>query len=135
MHNHGQMRSSPGSVDTTNIVSVCNAANGLDLGLLREMLGYFVDENWRRMRKAAAAIASDDRAGLREIAHAVRGSAAMIGAGRLHDLAGALERHALQSDHTALHVAADAMRVEFLAVHASLRQQHPDAVGDLHADN
>ena len=124
------MRSTPGSIDTSNIVHVCHAEHGIDQALLREMLGYFIDENQRRMDKAAAAIAVDDREALRQIAHAVRGSAAMIGAGRLHDLATSLERDAVAVPQDTLRASVMNMSLEFTAVRASLRAQHPDAVSD-----
>jgi HPt (histidine-containing phosphotransfer) domain-containing protein len=122
------MRTTPGSIDTSNIVDVCRADRGVDLILLREMLGYFVDENRRRMQQAAVAAAAGDREALRQLAHAVRGSASMIGAGHLHDLATALERDAEEAHADALNSAVSAMSAEFLAVHQALRAMHPEAV-------
>lgn len=124
------MRSEPGSVDTSNIVHVCANGGALDQSLLREMLGYFVDENRRRIEKAAAALAADDREALRQLAHAIRGSAAMIGAGHLHDLATAIEQDAPAAAPDALRASVFSLSTEFTAVHASLRAQHPDAVSE-----
>ena len=124
------MRTQPGAVDTSNIVHVCHSDGHLDRDLLREMLVYFIDENRRRMEKALDAFAMDDREALRQLAHAVRGSAAMIGAGRLHDLATGLEYDAAAGAPDHLQATISLMCVEFTAVHASLRAQHPDAVID-----
>ena len=124
------MRTAPGSIDTTNIVQVCLSDGRIDQNLLREMLGYFIDENRRRMDKALAAVATDDREVLRQLAHAVRGSAAMIGAGHLHHLATTLEHDATAGDPDRLRAAVGSLRREFMAVHAALRAEHPEAVGD-----
>ncbi|HXG89940.1 MAG TPA: Hpt domain-containing protein [Vicinamibacterales bacterium] len=121
------MAASPGSVDTTNILSVCVTDGVVDPALLKEMLGYFIDENHRRMTQAAAAVANVDREALRQIAHAVRGSAAMLAAGYLQHLATALERDALVGDLDSLTQAVSAMKTEFIAVLAALRARHPDA--------
>ena len=124
------MRTTPGSIDTTNIVHVCATDGRIDQDLLREMLGYFIDENRRRMDKVLDAMLVDDREALRQLAHAVRGSAAMIGAGHLHFLATSLEHEAAGGDRDRLREAIGSMRIEFMAVHAALRAQHPEAVGD-----
>jgi HPt (histidine-containing phosphotransfer) domain-containing protein len=123
------MRRTPGSVDTTNIVYVCRAPEGVDHDLLREMLTYFIVENGRRMEQAATAAGEGNREAVRQLAHAVRGSAAMIGAGHLHDLATALEHDAESADGTDLRGAVAVMSSEFQAVHATLRAEHPEAVG------
>jgi HPt (histidine-containing phosphotransfer) domain-containing protein len=124
------MRRTPGSVDTSNIVYVCRGEQGIDQALLREMLGYFIDENRRRVQQAADAAAAGDRDALRQLAHAIRGSAAMIGAGYLHDLASALERDAPAAQDDTLRLAVGAMTSELVAVHAALRSEHPEAVSD-----
>ena len=122
------MRRTPGSVDTSDIVHVCRHDDGVDQSLLREMLTFFIVENRRRVDQATAAVADDDRDRLRQLAHAIRGSAAMIGAGRLHDLASALEHDAGAAQREDLRVAVGAMSTEFHAVYAALRAEHPDAV-------
>ena len=124
------MRSAPGSVDTSNIVNVCRAGDTVDHVLLKEMLGYFIDENHHRMAKATRAVTDEDRESLRQIAHAVRGSAAMLGAGRLHDIATAIEHAALAGDLDRLREAVVALNAEFSAVLAALRDQHPEAWSD-----
>jgi len=124
------MNSTPGAIDTSNIVSVCRDGDALDLSLLREMLGYFIAENERRMTSIADAVRAGNREALRQVAHAIRGSAAMLGAGRLHDLAWAIELDARSSELPALERAVDAINREFHAVLAALRATHPDACRD-----
>jgi HPt (histidine-containing phosphotransfer) domain-containing protein len=121
------MRSSPGSIDTRNILSVCQNGDTLDRALLREMLDHFIHENERRMETSLQALTAVNRESLRQMAHAVRGSAAMIGAGRLHDLAWALEMDASTSEPPALGDAVKALRTEFQAVIDSLHKAHPEA--------
>lgn len=125
-----RMGSAPGSVDTTNIVAVCRAKGKLDYALLREMLGYFVDENHRRVAASQQALVTGDRELLRQIAHAMRGSAALVGAGHLHDLAWSLEMDAATSDLQLLGREVNKIRVELDGVIAALRRAHPEAFAD-----
>ena len=121
------MDSAPGSIDTRNILAVCQSSGAINRALLREMLGYFIDENERRLVNSQEAVVSGDRESLRQLAHAIRGSAAMLGAGHLHDLAWSLE---MDSDSSALPTLARAvgrLRVELDAVVAALRRTHPEA--------
>lgn len=122
------MDSSPGSIDTRNIVSVCHSGETLDRDLLREMLGYFIDENERRILASQEAVVRGDRARLRQLAHAMRGSAAMLGAGRLHDLAWSLEMDADTTPLPLLGRAVSTLRSELDGVIAALRSAHPDAL-------
>jgi HPt (histidine-containing phosphotransfer) domain-containing protein len=124
------MDSSPGGIDTRNIVTVCRTGDSLDRALLREMLGYFIDENERRMTTSQHAVVKGDREALRQLAHAMRGSAALVGAGRLHDLAWALEMDALSTELPLLARTVGKMRVELDAVVASLHRAHPEAWAD-----
>lgn len=120
------VRSSPGAIDTRNILSVCREGDVLNLDLLREMLGYFVNENERRMSVLTEAVETSRRDVILQTAHAVRGSAAMLGAGRLHDLAWALEMDA-SDGQPALRTAVTTLRTEFTAVVAALHAAHPEA--------
>lgn len=121
------MDSSPGSIDTRNILAVCQSGDSIDGNLLREMLGYFIDENERRVIGLQEAVVGGHREELRQLAHAMRGSAAMLGAGHLHDLAWAME---MDAETTALPVLARAvnkLRLELDAVIAAIRRAHPEA--------
>ena len=121
------MDSAPGSIDTRNIVSVCQSGDMIDRALLREMLGYFIDENERRMTNSQEAVVNGDREGLRQLAHAMRGSAAMLGAGHLHDLLWSLEMDAEHSELQTLARAVAKVRQELDAVVKALRKAHPEA--------
>jgi HPt (histidine-containing phosphotransfer) domain-containing protein len=122
------VRSAPGSFDIRNILTVCREGDTVNRPLLREMLGYFIEENWRRMTALSDAVEAGDRIVLRETAHAVRGSAAMLGAGRLYDLAWGLEMDAADNNLAVLAAAVETIRIEFGTVIASLHIAHPDAV-------
>jgi HPt (histidine-containing phosphotransfer) domain-containing protein len=121
------MDSTSGSIDTRNLLAVCQAGNEVDRALLREMLGYFIDENERRMVSSQEAVVNGDRESLRQLAHAIRGSAAMLGAGRLHDLAWSLEMDTDSSTLPALARAVNKLRLELDAVVAALHRAHPEA--------
>ena len=121
------MDSSPGSIDTRNIVAVCQSGDTVDLALLREMLGYFIDENRRRIVRAQEAVVNGDREALRQLAHAMRGSAAMLGAGHLHDLTWSLEMDAESSELPVLARAVNKVRVELDVVVAAIKKAHPEA--------
>jgi len=122
--------SAPGIVDISNILSVCRVGEVVDRTLLKEMFGYFIDENRRRMTAAAEAVESKDRNALHQLAHAIRGSAAILGASYLRDLAGAIERDALAGDLSQLRQAVGGMGHEFCRVMTTLRQAHPEAWTD-----
>ena len=122
------MRSAPGSIDTRDVVSVCRIGGVLNQSLLREMLGYFISENERRIASFAPALTLGNRQTVRNLAHAVRGSAAMLGAGRLHDLAWTVEMEAEAGQIDDLCQSLDAIRQEFIAVKAALHDAHPEAL-------
>jgi HPt (histidine-containing phosphotransfer) domain-containing protein len=126
---HLFVRSSPGAIDTSNILSVCREGEVLHRALLREMLGYFINENQRRMATLAKAVDAGQRDVVRHTAHAVRGSAAMLGAGRLHDLAWSLEMDA-EDPLSSLRSAVGILATEFEAVVASIYAAHPEAWTD-----
>ena len=124
------MDSAPGSIDTRNLLAVCQSGDMLDQALLREMLGYFIDENERRIVDAQYAVVRGDRRILRQMAQAMRGSAAMLGAGHLHDLAWSLEMDAESSELQVLARAVNRLRLELDGVIAALRDAHPEACVD-----
>jgi HPt (histidine-containing phosphotransfer) domain-containing protein len=121
------MRSESGHVDTTTYLSVCRNGDAVDVALMTELLGYFVDGNSRRMDAASEAVEAGDRVLLRDVVHAVRGSAALVGAGYLHDLATALELETPQGTIEDLRRRVEALTEEFAAVLATLRARHPEA--------
>jgi HPt (histidine-containing phosphotransfer) domain-containing protein len=127
LHRAPPMHSAPGSIDTRDVVSVCRIGGVLNQGLLREMLGHFVTENERRIAGFAPALIVGNRQTIRNLAHAVRGSAALVGAGRLHDLARTVEMEADAGHIDDLGPSLDAIRLEFAAVKVALHDAHPEA--------
>ncbi len=117
----------PGSVDISNILSVCRVGEAIDRALLQEMFGHFIDENRRRIATAAEAVDAKDRDALQQLSHTIRGSAAILGASHLQDLAGAIERDAATADLQELRQAVFAMAQEFCRVLTTLRKAHPEA--------
>lgn len=121
------MQSFPGAIDTRDLLSVCRTGDTVDRTLLREILGYFLEANAHRLTQATDAIGTGNRDALSQVAHAMRGSAAIIGAGRLHDLAWSLELDARTGDFVELHRGIDALREELGAVARALHHAHPEA--------
>lgn len=67
---------------------------GGDQQLLRELVGIFVDDGPRRLEALRAAMTAADAQQLEQIAHSLKGSAAILGAVRLQASALALEESA-----------------------------------------
>lgn len=122
------MRSHPGAIDLRNLEAVCRSGETFNTALLRELVGHFVDQNRRRLDQASTALDAGNRGALRDLAHAVKGSAALLGAGRLHDLAFALEHHAEPAETQELKNAVDGLNGEFTAVLHALRARHPESL-------
>ena len=122
------MRSHPGAIDLSNLEAVCQSGETFNTALLRELVGHFVEQNRRRLAQASKALVDGNREALRDVAHAVKGSAALLGAGRLHDLAFALEHNAKPAEIQELKTAVDGLNGEFTAVLHALRARHPDSL-------
>jgi HPt (histidine-containing phosphotransfer) domain-containing protein len=67
---------------------------GGDQQLLRELVGIFVDDGPKRLEALRAAMSAADAQQLEQIAHSLKGSAAILGAVRLQESALALEESA-----------------------------------------
>src|SRR5215218_1769037 len=122
------MRSHPGAVDLSNLEAVCQGDTAFDTSLLTELIGHFVEQNRRRLEQALDATRDGNRPGLRDLAHAVKGSAALLGAGRFHALAFALEHNAEMADWPDLRAAVATLAVEFDAVLNAVRARHPETL-------
>jgi HPt (histidine-containing phosphotransfer) domain-containing protein len=122
------MRSHPGAIDLSNLEAVCQNGESFNTALLRELVGHFVEQNRRRLDQASDAIDAGNREALRDLAHAVKGSAALLGAGRLHDLAFSLEHRAEPGELPELKSAIARLNGEFNAVLHALRQRHPNSL-------
>jgi HPt (histidine-containing phosphotransfer) domain-containing protein len=64
---------------------------GGDRRLLRELVGIFVDDGPKRLEALRTAVRTVDGRQVEQIAHSLKGSASILGAGRLRDAAQALE--------------------------------------------
>jgi HPt (histidine-containing phosphotransfer) domain-containing protein len=73
-------------------------------------------------------VSAGNREALRDLAHAVKGSAALIGAGRLHDLAFILEHRARPGELHELQAAVATLSGEFSAVLHAIRARHPESL-------
>jgi HPt (histidine-containing phosphotransfer) domain-containing protein len=67
---------------------------GGDQGLLRELVGIFIDDGPKRLKALREAMTASDVQQLEQVAHSLKGSAAILGASRLQESALALEEAA-----------------------------------------
>ena len=74
------------------------AVIGGDRRIYRELLVRFVEDHAEDARRTAAALARGDRETARRLAHTARGAGGNIGAGRVAEVAGALERAILDGE-------------------------------------
>lgn len=86
----------------------------------------FIQENGRRVRAAVAAADDGDARALRGAMHAVKGSAALIGAQRLRDLAGDCELRIISGTIKDPQECVRQLSDEYTAVVATLRSLYPD---------
>jgi HPt (histidine-containing phosphotransfer) domain-containing protein len=85
-------------LDFVALAHILEAGNG-ELGLLEELIGIFQHDQPPRLDKLKEAVNSGDMAVIKDISHAIRGSAGTMGASRLRAAAGILETYGL--DHSA----------------------------------
>lgn len=118
-------------------MSAVNRPPGLDLQTLRELrrllagqegglgqiVGVFVQESRRRLVAMHEALARGEAEPLRLAAHTIRGSAEMMGAGRLADLGRVLEEAAPGGDGARLEALFQELRAEYEAVERQLAQE------------
>ena len=120
------MPASPGQVQLHDLLRVCRTGDHVTDALLKEMLGLFIADNGRRIDLARQAARSGDHLALRGAVHAIKGSAALIGATRLRDLAGDLELRVVSGTARNAESATEIMREEFAAVVKTLHSLYPD---------
>jgi protein-histidine pros-kinase len=118
-----------GTIDTRDLLDACGGDGDSRAELLREILGHVIRQNTERMELARAALAAGERLELAQVAHAVKGSAALVGARRLVDIARGLEQAATTAAPEALATSVAELEAEFHAVVEALRAQHPEATG------
>jgi len=124
------MQSEPGAVDPSDLVAACRSGSTINLELLHEILGHFVRQNRGRMMDALRALDAPDRSQLAQTAHAVKGSAALVGAKRLSLLAFELELDAFLATPAVLRSRVHAIQQEFDAVVHTLSIEHPQALAE-----
>jgi HPt (histidine-containing phosphotransfer) domain-containing protein len=121
------MRWQTGAIDPSDLLAVCRAGSAINHDLLYEILGHFVRQNRDRMAQVMAALEAADRVQVAQLAHAVKGSAAMVGAGHLAHLANRIEVDAADGSPALLVNSVSAMQAEFAAVLQTLRALYPAA--------
>jgi HPt (histidine-containing phosphotransfer) domain-containing protein len=123
----GLMPLAPGQVRLDDLLRVCSSDGGqTNRGLLQEMLMLFIQENERRVDAAVVAADEGDGLALRGAMHAVKGSAALIGAERLRDLAGDCELRIISGTLNDPPACARQLRDEYAAVVSTLKSLYPD---------
>jgi HPt (histidine-containing phosphotransfer) domain-containing protein len=121
------MRWQTGAIDPSDLLAVCMVGSTINHNLLHEILGHFVRQNGDRMTQVMTALEAADRVQVAQIAHAIKGSAAMVGAGHLSQLANRIELDAAAGSPMLLISSVTAMQDEFAAVIRSLRALYPAA--------
>ena len=120
------MPTASGQVRLDDLIRVCSSNGEINTGLLQEMLHLFIRDNARRVHNAVAAARNGDATTLREEVHAVKGSAALIGADALRDLAGDLEMRILSGTARDPQTSALQLSAEYDAVVSTLQALYPD---------
>jgi len=79
-------------LDLIALAHILEAGDG-KAGLLEELMGIFQQDQPQRLEKLSEAVISGDLVTIRDISHAIRGSAGTMGASRLRAAAGMLEAY------------------------------------------
>jgi HPt (histidine-containing phosphotransfer) domain-containing protein len=116
---------SPGQVRLDDLIQVCRNGTEINDALLMEMLGLFIGENSRRVDAIQDAARLDRPHDLRTALHALKGSAAVIGADRLRQLAAAMEDDVVRATGADAVAASAELAREFAAVVATLHTRYP----------
>ncbi len=103
--------------------AVVNDLRALGRAFLRDALRMFLSGTPARLASLAEAVARDDRAGVSEKAHSLRGSCAVVGARRMMELCAQLEERAGAPDGPVLVPLLEAVRGEYVGVSAALEAE------------
>jgi len=117
---------SPGHVRLDDILRVCSSGGHVNYDLLRELLVLFIQENDRRIQAAMAAADQGDARALCGALHALKGSAGLIGAEHLQNLASEGEARIVSGTLGNLRACARQLSDEYSAVVSTLRTLYPD---------
>ena len=115
-----------GQVRLDDLLRVCSSEDTVNEGLLHEMVLLFIQENGRRIRTLVDAAADGDQEALRHHVHAVKGSAAIVGADLLRQLASDIEAAVISGTLRDASASIRALDAEYEAVVATLRALYPD---------
>jgi HPt (histidine-containing phosphotransfer) domain-containing protein len=115
----------PGQVRLDDLIQVCRNGTEINQALLLEMLGLFIGENGRRVAIIQDAARDRRQQDLRGALHALKGSAALVGADRLRHLAADMEEDVVNGTGGDAVVASEELAREFAAVVATLRALYP----------
>jgi HPt (histidine-containing phosphotransfer) domain-containing protein len=124
------MRPTPGQVRLDDLLRVCRSGQQINHALMKEMLGLFIQENRRRISAALGAAETGNSVELRGAVHALKGSAALIGAEHLRDLAANLEFRVVSGTVQDVDVATRQLQDEYAAVVSTLQSIYPDLATD-----
>lgn len=116
----------PGRVRLDDLIQVCRHGTEVDNALLMEMLGLFIGENRRRVGAVREAAGVGQYQELRAAVHALKGSAALVGADRLRYLAADMEDAVVDATGADAVAASAELEREFSAVVATLQSLYPD---------
>lgn len=105
---------------------MCRTGAEINDALLKEMLRLFIGENARRVDAIGEAARLANQKDLRAALHALKGSAALLGADRLRFLAAGMEDAVVNATGQDAVAAAEELRREFSAVVATLHSLYPD---------
>lgn len=112
----------PAGIDVQTLRELRRLLSGQEGGI-GQIVGVFVQESRRRLVVIHEALARGEFESLRLAAHTIRGSAEMIGAGRLADLGRELEEIAPGGDGLALEPLFQELRVEYERVEQELSKE------------
>lgn len=115
----------PGQVRLDDLIQVCRNGTETNDALLMEMLGLFIGENSRRVDAIQDAARLNRHHDLRAALHALKGSAALVGADRLRQLAAAMEDDVVRATVGDAVAASAELAREFAAVVTTLRTLYP----------
>lgn len=116
----------PGQVRLDDLMQVCRNGPEVNNALLMEMLGLFIGENTRRVNAIREAARLAQQQELRSALHALKGSAALLGADRLRHLAADLEDAVVNATGADIVTASAELEREFSAVVTTLHSLYPD---------
>jgi HPt (histidine-containing phosphotransfer) domain-containing protein len=109
-------------LDPSVLGALCEFCPGNGTGILKEVVGIFLEDAPAHLRAVETAVATGDRDALRSRAHSIKGSAANVGAVRLSKIAASLEQSLKDGEHVDVIAALAFLEEEFDAVRVEMRR-------------